>query len=80
MSNLPIYSVLQKLEKFDACSKNKNKCTPKYALKLVSDQIKMGKPLYKAKNSTQQFDSNKMETFQFEVYFEFSEHLRGENF
>ena len=79
MSSDPIYSVLQKLKQFDVCVKNKNKCTPKYALKLVSDQLKLGKPIYRPMYDTQQFDHNKMEIFQFEVCFETesSKHLRG---
>ena len=78
-NNKPIYNVLEKLKQFVECPKNKNKCTPKYALKLLSDQLDYGKPIYQSKHVTQQFDSNKMEIFQFEVFFDSEQLLKGEN-
>ena len=74
--------LLKKLKEFSQSDKNKNKCTPKYTLKLLSDQFKYGQPIYQSKHASQQFDTNKMETFQFEVFFDSNsnENLKGELF
>lgn len=79
-SSSPIFHVLEKLKNFAQSDTNRNKCTPKYTLKLICDQLKYGQPVYQLKHSSQQFDSNKMEIFYFEVYFDSrsSENLKGQ--
>ena len=80
MSDSPFTNVLEKSKCFFSSVKNKNKCTPKYALKLIGDQLKYGQPIYKSKHLSQQFDSNKMEVFCFEVFFgvNLKENLKGQ--
>lgn len=80
MSYSPFTKVLEKLKSFFNSVKNKNKCSPKYTLKLIGDQLKYGPPIYKPKHLSQQFDSNKMEVFCFEVFFgdNLKENLKGQ--
>ena len=67
MQTNSLLKLSEKLKQFDQSSKNKSKCTPKFTLKLLFDQMKWGEPSYRPKYCFQQYDINKMEIFQFEI-------------